>query len=48
MSDYCPNSNRIKLCSDDDCQICFNKSFASHEKSKYWSDDNITIPRLVF
>lgn len=48
MSDYCPNSNRIKLCSDGDCQICFNKSFASHEKSKYWSDDNITIPRLVF
>ena len=41
------NSNR--LCNDNDCQICFNKSFASHEKSKFWSDINGDIkPRQVF
>jgi very-short-patch-repair endonuclease len=30
---YCRSSN---LCNNNDCQICFNKSFASHEKSIYW------------
>ena len=42
---YCSNN---KLCSDNTCQICFEKSFASHEKSKYWSNKNIEIPRNVF
>lgn len=37
-----------KLCENDDCQICFEKSFASHEKSKYWSDKNQLKPRQVF
>jgi very-short-patch-repair endonuclease len=39
---YC--SNKL-LCENDDCKICFDKSFASHEKSKYWSDKNIEKPR---
>ena len=43
---YCANQ---KLCEDKDCQTCFDKSFASHEKSKYWSDKNGDVkPRLVF
>src|SRR5205814_6855692 len=33
---YCVNR---KFC-DDDCELCFLKSFASHEKSKYWSKEN--------
>jgi len=40
---YCAN----KLCEKEDCKTCFEKSFASHEKSKYWSDKNIITPRKV-
>ena len=36
---YCSNPPH-KLC-EKDCQRCFEKSFASHEKSKYWSDKNV-------
>jgi DNA-directed RNA polymerase subunit RPC12/RpoP len=44
---WCPYCNASKLC-DDDCQICFNKSFASHEKSQFWIYElNNTIPRQV-
>ena len=42
---YCPNK---KLCENNNCIECFNKSFASHEKVKYWSDENIVLPRNVF
>ncbi|SIP85823.1 Restriction endonuclease [Pacmanvirus A23] len=42
---YC--SNNI-LCLDNSCQICFNKSFASHPKSQYWSNKNNTTPRQTF
>ena len=30
---YCPNQ---KLCDDNNCTICLDKSFESHEKSKCW------------
>lgn len=43
---YCSNSPR-KLCGDNDCKLCFEKSFASHEKSKYWSSNNTVKPREV-
>jgi hypothetical protein len=46
---YC--ANKI-LCEENNCQICFNKSFASHNMSKYWGEnrdkDNIILPRQVF
>lgn len=42
---YCSNT---KLCDDNNCKICFDKSFASHEKSKYWSSKNDVTPRHVF
>ena len=32
---YCSEPSK-KICQDNDCKHCFNKSFASHEKSKYW------------
>ncbi len=35
-----------KLCDDKSCVHCFNKSFASHEKSKYLIDD--VDPRYIF
>ena len=30
---YCANK---KLCDKEDCKICFDKSFASYDKAKYW------------
>ena len=45
---YCSNSPQ-KLCSNNECNHCFNNSFASHEKAKYWSEKNDNInPRFVF
>jgi very-short-patch-repair endonuclease len=32
----CPYCNSSKLCHEINCNICFIKSFASHEKSKFW------------
>lgn len=42
---YCSNNN---LCDDDSCKTCFEKSFASHEKSIHWSDKNELKPRKIF
>jgi hypothetical protein len=36
------------LCLDEKCKICFHASFASHEKSKFWSDKNDLQPINVF
>ena len=44
---YCSNPSK-KLCDNDECIQCFDKSFASHEKSKYWSSKNKLKPRQVF
>lgn len=42
------NCGKRKLCNNNTCEICFNKSFASHEKSKYWNFElNNTKPRLI-
>ena len=37
-----------RLCSDENCQICLQRSFASIEISRLWSDENDTTPRHVF
>jgi very-short-patch-repair endonuclease len=42
---YCANK---KLCTNKNCNICFEKSFASHVKAMYWSDKNQVKPREVF
>lgn len=44
---YCSKSPR-KLCNNDNCEMCFNKSFASHPKAIYWSARNNLSPRMVF
>jgi very-short-patch-repair endonuclease len=36
-----------KLC-DQECDICFNKSFASHPKVNCWSSKNTKKPREIF
>jgi very-short-patch-repair endonuclease len=43
---YCAIPTK-KLCEKEDCEHCFNNSFASHEKSKYWDSSNDVSPRSV-
>ena len=46
---WCPYCNNNILCNNT-CNVCFNKSFASHEKSQYYDiekNNNIT-PRNIF
>ena len=42
---YCSNK---KLCDDKQCNICLNKTFASNEKAKFWSEKNKFLPNQVF
>lgn len=42
---FCSNNN---LCDSEDCNICFEKSFASSDKAKYWSNKNEKNPRSLF
>ncbi|QIN54507.1 putative restriction endonuclease with zinc-ribbon domain [Cedratvirus kamchatka] len=41
---YCPGRRR---CLDENCDLCFGRSFASIENSKYWSDKNKLTPREI-
>ena len=45
---WCPYCAHLKLCEDNNCKECFENSFASHEKAKYWSDKNDLKQRQVF
>jgi very-short-patch-repair endonuclease/DNA-directed RNA polymerase subunit RPC12/RpoP len=45
---WCPYCSSKKLCKSDDCETCFNKSFASNEKAIFWSEKNEYKPRDVF
>lgn len=42
---YCGN---FKLCCDESCKFCFDRSFASSTKAKFWSKKNSENPRNVF
>lgn len=44
---YCSIASPL-LCSNNECSNCYTRSFASHPTSKYWSHNNIIIPRQVF
>jgi len=42
---YCGNN---KICDDESCKICFEKSFASHEKAIFWNiEKNRIAPNKV-
>jgi len=43
---YCCASSD-KLCNDNNCEHCFKKSFASHNKSRYWSKKNTISSRQI-
>ena len=45
---WCPYCANKLLCDTLECQLCFNKSFASDDKSTYWSTKNSVSPRQVF
>ena len=46
---YCSKKNK-KICGENSCTSCFEKSFASFDKDKVncWSDKNILKPFEVF
>jgi len=46
-SRWCPYCNSYKLCENENCNQCYNKSFASHGKSKCWSKKNTEQPRNI-
>jgi hypothetical protein len=33
---WCPYCANLKLCYNDNCNLCFEKSFASHKNQKYY------------
>ena len=45
---WCPYCSHTMLCDKLDCDFCYDNSFASHKKSKYWSNKNTEKPRNVF
>jgi hypothetical protein len=45
---WCPYCAGRELCGDDKCKICFNKSFATHEKAKFWAPSNKIGPHCVY
>jgi hypothetical protein len=44
---WCAYCAKKKVCSADDCEMCFKNSFASNEKAIYWLDINNCRPRDV-
>ena len=38
------NDTQKKLCTDANCVICFERSFASHEKSIFWDGEKNEEP----
>lgn len=45
---FCPYCVNQKLCDNEKCMLCFDKSFANNSFSKYWSDKNELSPRQIF
>jgi len=45
---WCPYCTNQKLCNNAECSVCFEKSFASNLKAKFWSNKNTLTPRQVF
>lgn len=47
MSSKTPCDKTVIICADENCLICYNKSFASRDASVYWSKDNKLPARKV-
>jgi len=48
LEQFCPYCVNQKLCDDEKCIICYEKSFISHPFSINWSKNNIILPRNIF
>ena len=48
LNTWCPFCANQQLCDKEECKQCFEKSFASHEKAKFWSSKNDVKPRYIF
>jgi len=48
LNNWCPYCVNKKLCNNERCNSCYEKSFASHPKSIFWSIENELTPRQVF
>ncbi|AYV76702.1 MAG: restriction endonuclease [Terrestrivirus sp.] len=48
LNAFCPYCGHKKLCDKNDCIDCYNKSFASHEKSKFYIESQSLKPREFF
>jgi hypothetical protein len=44
---WCPYCAGHKLCNND-CKMCYDRSFAATDKARYWSAENAVSPRHVF
>jgi hypothetical protein len=42
----CSETRKV-LCGKKECSTCYNRSFATHPKSKYWSSKNEVEPYQV-
>jgi len=47
MNTWCSYCSNKKLCNNNECNTCFNKSFASHERAKNWSTKNTITARSI-
>jgi very-short-patch-repair endonuclease len=45
---WCSYCGSHQLCDNNDCKFCFEKTFASDKRSKYWSNKNLKNPREIF
>ena len=45
---WCAFCTNQRLCENNDCKLCLEKSFSSHLKCIFWSKKNIKQPREVF
>ena len=45
---WCPFCSSVELCRNKECEWCFERSFASHPKSEFWSEENNDSPRECF
>ncbi len=46
-TEFCRYCNNELFCGDKECKHCWDRSFASHEKSQYWSTKNEINPWIV-
>lgn len=44
----CKKCTKRKLCNDGSCNLCLQRSFVSHFRSREWSERNVLMPRQVF